>query len=140
MVLHQLWQDVDGVGADDELLVAAIQVAELSLDLGSPHEAILELALLGAADVPDDQAPESFWKETERLRDFFKFEFFYPEKKIFRRQLQQELMRVDPAWKDRLEQGSADHTAMRAIRTKMTIPPVMEDIAAMLAFVDGATF
>ena len=71
------------------------------------NKAILELALLGAADVPDDQAPESFWKETERLRDFFKFEFFYPEKKIFRRQLQQELTRVDPAWEDRLEQGSA---------------------------------
>src|SRR3546814_10893483 len=26
---------------------------------------------------------------------------------------------------------------MRAIRTKMTIPPVMDDIAAMLAFVDA---
>lgn len=38
---------------------------------------------------------------------------------------------------DVLEEGSADHTAMRAIRTKMTIPPVMEDIGAMLAFVDG---
>ena len=37
---------------------------------------------------------------------------------------------------DVLEKGSADHTAMRAIRTKMTIPPVMEDIAALLAFID----
>ena len=37
---------------------------------------------------------------------------------------------------DVLTEGSADHTAMRAIRTKMTIPPVMEDIAALLAFVD----
>ncbi|MDP7547084.1 MAG: dienelactone hydrolase family protein [Alphaproteobacteria bacterium] len=36
-----------------------------------------------------------------------------------------------------LEEGSADHTAMRAVRTKMTIPPVMEDVAAMLAHVDG---
>jgi carboxymethylenebutenolidase len=39
---------------------------------------------------------------------------------------------------DVLEKGSADHTAMRAIRTKMTIPPVMEDIAAMLAFIDAS--
>ncbi len=38
---------------------------------------------------------------------------------------------------DVLEKGSADHTAMRAIRTKMTIPPVMEDIAALLAYIDG---
>ena len=32
--------------------------------------------------------------------------------------------------------GSAEHARMRAVRTKMTIPPVMDDIAAMLAFVD----
>ena len=38
---------------------------------------------------------------------------------------------------DVLEQGSFEHTRMRAIRTKMTIPPVMDDFAAMLAFVDG---
>jgi carboxymethylenebutenolidase len=36
-----------------------------------------------------------------------------------------------------LEHGSPEHTRMRAVRTKMTIPPVMGDIAAMLAFIDG---
>jgi carboxymethylenebutenolidase len=36
-----------------------------------------------------------------------------------------------------LEEGSAERARMRAVRTKMTIPPVMDDIAAMLAFVDG---
>ena len=35
-----------------------------------------------------------------------------------------------------VEEGSPEHTRMRAVRTKMTIPPVMRDIAAMLAFVD----
>ena len=34
------------------------------------------------------------------------------------------------------ENGSAEHTRMRAVRTKMTIPPVMADVAAMLAFID----
>ena len=38
---------------------------------------------------------------------------------------------------DVLEDGSAERARMRAIRTKMTIPPVMRDIADMLAFVDG---
>lgn len=38
---------------------------------------------------------------------------------------------------DVLTAGSADHTRMRAVRTKMTIPPVMDDIAAMLDFVDA---
>jgi carboxymethylenebutenolidase len=35
-----------------------------------------------------------------------------------------------------LKEGSAEHRRMRAVRTKMTIPPVMEDIAALLAFLD----
>jgi carboxymethylenebutenolidase len=35
-----------------------------------------------------------------------------------------------------LEEGSEEHRRMRAVRTRMTIPPVMDDIAAMLAFVD----
>jgi carboxymethylenebutenolidase len=37
---------------------------------------------------------------------------------------------------DVLEHGSAEHQRMRVVRTKMTIPPVMDDIASMLAFVD----
>ncbi len=38
---------------------------------------------------------------------------------------------------DVLEKGSAEHTRMRAIRTRMTIPPVMQDVAAMLDYVAG---
>jgi carboxymethylenebutenolidase len=34
---------------------------------------------------------------------------------------------------DVLEEGSAERERMRAVRTKMTIPPVMGDVAAMLA-------
>ena len=35
--------------------------------------------------------------------------------------------------------GSAEQARMRAVRTKMTIPPVMEDVADMLAFLDSQT-
>ena len=38
---------------------------------------------------------------------------------------------------DVLEKDSAENTRMRAIRTKMTIPPVMQDFADMLAYVDA---
>jgi carboxymethylenebutenolidase len=38
---------------------------------------------------------------------------------------------------DVLEEGSAEHKRMRAVRTKMTIPPVMDDVAALLAFVEA---
>jgi carboxymethylenebutenolidase len=37
---------------------------------------------------------------------------------------------------DVLEEGSPEHTRMRAIRTKMAIPPVMDDVGAMLAFLE----
>jgi len=36
-----------------------------------------------------------------------------------------------------LMHGSAEHQRMRAVRTQMTIPPVMEDVGAMLRFLDG---
>jgi len=38
---------------------------------------------------------------------------------------------------DVLEKGSADHSAMRAIRTKMTIPPVMADVGTMIKYIDA---
>lgn len=38
---------------------------------------------------------------------------------------------------DVLEEGSADNTRMLAVRTKMTIPPVMDDMGAMLAFLEA---
>ncbi len=36
---------------------------------------------------------------------------------------------------DVLDHGSAEHTRMRAVRTKMVIPPVMEDIQELLTYV-----
>src|SRR6266404_3972283 len=35
-----------------------------------------------------------------------------------------------------LEKGSAERDRMQAVRTKMTIPPVMKDVAAMLDFIN----
>src|SRR5215469_7891938 len=35
---------------------------------------------------------------------------------------------------DVLTHGSAEHARMRAVRTAMTIPPIMDDVAAMLEF------
>ena len=38
---------------------------------------------------------------------------------------------------DVLDKGSAEQARMRAVRTKMTIPPVMDDVAALIAFADS---
>src|SRR5579859_6913335 len=40
---------------------------------------------------------------------------------------------------DVLTKGSAEQARMRAVRTKMTIPPVMDDVAAMIAYADRQT-
>ncbi len=37
---------------------------------------------------------------------------------------------------DVVNRDSAEYTRMRAVRTKMTIPPVMDDVAAILTFID----
>ena len=38
---------------------------------------------------------------------------------------------------DVLDKGSPEQARMRAVRTKMTIPPVMDDVAAMIAWADA---
>jgi carboxymethylenebutenolidase len=37
---------------------------------------------------------------------------------------------------DVLKHGSTEHQRMRSVRTKMTIPPVMDDVASLIAFAD----
>lgn len=38
---------------------------------------------------------------------------------------------------DVLEKGSKEQVRMRAVRTKMTIPPVMDDVAALIGYADS---
>tara|TARA_R110001599_G_scaffold42137_4_gene127092 strand:+ start:22311 stop:24653 length:2343 start_codon:yes stop_codon:yes gene_type:complete len=68
-------------------------------------KAIIELSILKAREVSDRKAEDVFWEETDRLRDLFKFEFFYPEKQQYRENIEAELQRVDPNWKAKLEEG-----------------------------------
>lgn len=68
-------------------------------------KAIIELAIFKAREQREENAADIFWSETERLRDLFKFEFFYPPKEEFRTNLETELSRVDPDWRTRLAAG-----------------------------------
>jgi len=67
--------------------------------------AIIELSLLKAREDYKCDAEEVFWAETSRLRELFKFEFFYPEKEEFRANLEVELGRISEDWRTRLQQG-----------------------------------
>ncbi len=67
--------------------------------------AIAELALLRAAEEDVADRTAEFWKAAMDLRDLLKFEFFFPEKEIFREEIRQELRIYDVEWEKRLERG-----------------------------------
>lgn len=62
------------------------------------NRAIVELATLAAGDGSD--ALEEAWAQALRLRDLFKYEFFFAEKRVFREELEAELALLDPDWHD----------------------------------------
>lgn len=67
--------------------------------------AMIEIALFQLRDADNGDATAAFWAATDRLRDLFKFEFFYPPRDEHHAALEAELARIDPAWKKRLASG-----------------------------------
>lgn len=65
-------------------------------------KAIIELALVGAAR-RETGTLERFWYEADRLRDLFKFEFFYAPAEDFRNDVKTELSYYDTDWEKKLE-------------------------------------
>jgi glycerol-3-phosphate O-acyltransferase len=79
--------------------------------------AIAELALLRAAETDGGAAVEEFWDETLRLRDLLKFEFFFADKDVFRRELRDEVALHDPSWEASLAAGpDAIHALVRRFK------------------------
>lgn len=60
------------------------------------NRAILEFAALAVGDGTLDSA----WGQALRLRDLFKYEFFFAEKRMFREELEVELELFDSGWRD----------------------------------------
>jgi len=68
-------------------------------------KAIAELALASvAADEPEPL--KAFWQEVDRLRDLFKFEFFYAPREEFHTEVGQELRRYATDWEKNLADES----------------------------------
>lgn len=66
---------------------------------------LIELALFRLDEEDGGDAPARFWAEVERLRDLFKFEFFYQPREVFRRDIEAELERTDGQWAAHLNAG-----------------------------------
>lgn len=65
------------------------------------NRALLELAILGAAESGFTDPLRAGWDEAKRLRDLLKFEFFFPEKETFEAEMTEEMLLVDPEWRTR---------------------------------------
>ncbi len=63
--------------------------------------AIVELVVLDVAADTEDNARTVAWEAALRLRDLLKYEFFFPEKALFRQELIAELELLDPEWERR---------------------------------------
>lgn len=69
------------------------------------EKTLIELALFRLAEDLPENPIEAFWEEVERLRDLFKFEFFYQPREIFRAEIEAELDRTDGQWSAHLNAG-----------------------------------
>lgn len=74
--------------------------------------AMIELALFQLRDSGEGDATTAFWSKIDRLRDLFKFEFFYPPRDEHRAAIEAELARIDPVWDRRLASGASGVAAL----------------------------
>jgi glycerol-3-phosphate O-acyltransferase len=71
------------------------------------NKAIIELAVVKVNESPGDDPKTQFWAEVDRLRDLFKFEFFYSPTEVFHTEIRTELDRSVPEWESLLGAGPA---------------------------------
>ncbi|MBD0323846.1 MAG: glycerol-3-phosphate acyltransferase, partial [Aldersonia sp.] len=63
------------------------------------NRSLLELAVLAAAEQPTTASAEQGIIEADQLRDLLKYEFFFPDRDTFHRQMLAELETVAPQWR-----------------------------------------
>jgi len=102
-----------------EIVPKRVSVAIYYSNMAVHHfviRAFTELALVRCLGTSSSVSMDSFWTECQRLRNLFKFEFFYSRQDVFREQLRLELDSVDPDWRAALEKG--DESVIRMLKQK----------------------
>jgi glycerol-3-phosphate O-acyltransferase len=79
------------------------------------NAAITEAALIHAAEHDRDRLV-AFWDEAYRLRDLFKFDFFFEPKEDFRKTVATELTERLPGWEGRLADGADPLDLLRELQ------------------------
>ena len=76
------------------------------------HQAFIEMALVKIKDDQSSNRITKFWEEIMRLRNLFKFEFFYTNKPKFSSEIEAELVRFDKNWRAILADPKGDISAL----------------------------
>nr|WP_321227993.1 HAD-IB family hydrolase [uncultured Psychroserpens sp.] len=72
------------------------------------HQAFIEMALVSIKDDTSANRITNFWEEIMRLRNLFKFEFFYTNKPKFSSEIEAELLRFDKNWRSIIADPKGD--------------------------------
>lgn len=72
------------------------------------HQAFIEMALVKIKDDTSANRITHFWEEIMKLRNLFKFEFFYTNKPKFSSEIEAELLRFDKNWRRILANPKGD--------------------------------
>lgn len=88
-----------------ESYLHAVYYSNMSIHL-LVNRAFTEIALLRCVAKPPEQRELSFWAEIARLRDMFKYEFFYSPKAEFSDEIEEELALISPEWRAILAEGT----------------------------------
>tara|TARA_R110001632_G_scaffold129087_3_gene243159 strand:+ start:3289 stop:6519 length:3231 start_codon:yes stop_codon:yes gene_type:complete len=76
------------------------------------HQAFIEMALVKIKDDTSSNRITHFWEEIMRLRNLFKFEFFYTNKPKFSSEIEAELIRFDKNWRALIANPKGDISAL----------------------------
>lgn len=103
------------------------------------NRAIAELALVAAHDAEAALAADVFWAEVVRLRDLFKFEFFYSPTEEFLKEISDELASHEPDWAKLLDAGEVDALLerMQPLVSHATLLPFVEAYSVVADLVAG---
>ena len=72
------------------------------------HRSFIEMALVKVKDENSENRILSFWNEIMKLRNLFKFEFFYTNKAQFSQEIEDELNLFDKDWRSILNDPKGD--------------------------------
>jgi len=90
------------------------------------NKAIIEQALIKASEGDPTIGWTTFWTEVDKLRSWFKFEFFYAPSVEFQREIRAELAQFDPDWESAPLRGPGGFTELLL---KMT--PLVSHVALL---------